>query len=66
MLENVSAKSTRTRVSFGRNVLSLERDMDNLQRLSSDGGVKPQANGGRKIFGLSTRDSCVRVVQIDI
>jgi len=25
MLENVSAKSTRTRVSFGRNVLSLEK-----------------------------------------
>lgn len=66
MLENVSAKSTRTRVSFGRNVLSLERDMDNLQRLSSDGGVKPQANGGRKIFGLTAHESCVRVVQIDI
>ena len=62
MLENVSAKSTQTRVSFGRNVLSLERDMDNLQRLSSDGGVKPQANGGRKIFGLTTHESCVRVV----
>ena len=55
MLENVSAKSTRTRVSFGRNVLSLERDMDNLQRLSVEDGVKPQANGGRKIFGLSTQ-----------
>lgn len=40
--------------------------MDNLQRLSSDGGVKPQANGGRKIFGLTTHESCVRVVQIDI
>ena len=61
MLENVSAKSTRTRVSFGRNVLSLERDMDNLQRLSVEDGVKPQANGGRKIFGLSTHESCVRV-----
>lgn len=36
--------------------------MDNLQRLSPDGGVKPQANGGRKIFGLTTYESCVRVV----
>ena len=40
--------------------------MDNLQRLSPDGGVKPQAYGGRKIFGLTTYISCVRVVQIDI
>lgn len=62
MLENVSAKSTRTRVSFGRNVLSLEKDMDNLQRLSVEDGVKPQANGGRKIFGLTTHENCVRVV----
>ena len=36
--------------------------MDNLQRLSSDGGVKPQANGGRKIFGLATYEICVKVV----
>ena len=40
--------------------------MDNLQRLSPDGRVKPQANGGRKIFGLTTHENCVRVVQIDI
>ena len=62
MLENVSAKSTVTRVSFGRNVLSLEKDMDNLQRLSVEDGVKPQANGGRKIFGLTTYEICVKVV----
>ena len=36
--------------------------MDNLQRLSSDGGVKPQANGGRKIFGLNAHKSCVRAI----
>ena len=40
--------------------------MDNLERLSPDGGVKLQADGGRKIFGLTTRESCVRVDQIDI
>ena len=36
--------------------------MDNLQRLSVEDGVKPQANGGRKIFGLTTYEICVRVV----
>lgn len=40
--------------------------MDNLQRLSVEDGVKPQANGGRKIFGLTTYEICVKVVQIDI
>ena len=40
--------------------------MEDVQRLSPDGRVKPQAYGGRKIFGLSTHESCVRVVQIDI
>lgn len=40
--------------------------MDNLQRLSVEDGVKPQANGGRKIFGLTTQENCVGVIQIDI
>ena len=40
--------------------------MDNLQRLSPEGGVKPEANAGRKIFGLDTHEIRVRVTQIDI
>ena len=40
--------------------------MDNLQRLSVEDGVKPQADGGRKIFGMTAHENCVRVVQIDI
>ena len=31
-------------------VLSLEKDMEDVQRLSPWGRVKPQANGGRKIL----------------
>ena len=32
--------------------------MVNVQRLSDDVGVKPQANGGRKILALLVREGC--------
>lgn len=33
--------------------LIIDINMENVQRLSPDGRVKPQAYGGRKIFGLT-------------
>lgn len=35
--------------------------MDNLQRLSPYGRVKPQANGGRKILGLTAFEKSKRL-----
>ena len=37
---------------FSREIPKSKNDMENLQRLSPRGRVKPQANGGRKILPL--------------